>query len=70
MFGDIFWVMPLEKNDTKEILLKLIEAVKTNNSHPFEDSSIDKIVDYSLGLPGEAGPFGLSMSKKCISNWN
>ena len=70
MFGDIFWVMPLEKNDIKEILLKSIEAVKTNNSSPFEDSSIDKIADYSLGLPGEAGPFGLSMSKKCISNWN
>jgi DNA-binding transcriptional ArsR family regulator len=54
IFGDSFWIMPLEKNDIKEILLKSIEAVKTNNSSPFEDSAIDKIADYSLGLPGEA----------------
>jgi hypothetical protein len=54
IFGDIFWIMPVEKNDIKEILLKSIEAVKTNNSSPFEDSAIDKIADYSLGLPGEA----------------
>jgi type II secretory pathway predicted ATPase ExeA len=54
IFADIFWIMPLEKDDIKEILSKSIEAVKTNNSSPFEDSAIDKIADYSLGLPGEA----------------
>ena len=56
IFEDIFWIMPLEKNDIKDILLKSIDAASknNNNSHPFEDSAIDKIADYSLGLPGEA----------------
>ena len=66
IFADVFWIMPLEKNDDiKQILLKSIEAAaassknnnnnnNNNNSSPFEDSAIDKIVDYSLSLPGEA----------------
>jgi hypothetical protein len=42
----------------KQILLKSIEAAafknNNNNPSPFEDSAIDKIAYYSLGLPGEA----------------
>jgi hypothetical protein len=65
IFGDIFWIMPLEKNDIKEIFSKSIEAVKTNNdSSPFEDSAIDKIADYSLGLPGEAA----GLAYLCLKN--
>jgi type II secretory pathway predicted ATPase ExeA len=65
IFGDIFWIMPVEKNDIKEILLKSIEAAaKTNNSSPFEDSAIDKIADYSLGLSREAA----SLALLCLKN--
>jgi DNA-binding transcriptional ArsR family regulator len=64
IFGDIFWIMPLDKNDIKEILIKSIESVKTNNSSPFEDSAIDKIADYSLGLPGEAA----GLAYLCLKN--
>ena len=54
IFGDSFWIMPLKKDDIREILLKSIDAVRSNNSSPFEDSAIDKIAGYSLCLPGEA----------------
>ena len=59
VFEDIFWIMPLENDHIKQILLKSIDAASknNNNSHPFEDSAIDKITDYSLGLPGEATRF-------------
>ena len=76
IFAYVFWIMSLEKNDDiKEILLKSIEAAASknnnnNNSSPFEDSAIDKIADYSLGLPGEARSLDISMSKKRVSNWN
>jgi type II secretory pathway predicted ATPase ExeA len=59
VFEDIFWIMPLENDHIKQILLKSIDDASkdNNNSHPFEDSAIDKIADYSLGLPGEATRF-------------
>jgi type II secretory pathway predicted ATPase ExeA len=65
IFGDVFWLMPLEKDDIKHILLKSIDAAsKNNNSSPFEDSAIDKITDYPLGLPGEAARLALL----CLKN--
>jgi type II secretory pathway predicted ATPase ExeA len=65
IFGDVFWLMPLEKDDIKHILLKSIDAAsKNNNSNPFEDSAIDKITDYTLGLPGEAARLALL----CLKN--
>jgi DNA-binding transcriptional ArsR family regulator len=53
IFADIFWIMPFDKHDIREMLVKSIDAVKGNAS-PFEDSAIDKIADYCLGLPGAA----------------
>jgi DNA-binding transcriptional ArsR family regulator len=69
IFGDIFWIMPLEREDIKQILLKSIEGAaassKNNNyTSPFEDSAIDKIADYSLGLPGEAA----RLAYLCLKN--
>jgi hypothetical protein len=74
-FSDIlyvFWLMPLEEDDDdiKQILLKSIDAATTtakdnnNNPSPFEDSAIDKITDYSQGLPGEAARLALL----CLKN--
>jgi Holliday junction resolvasome RuvABC ATP-dependent DNA helicase subunit len=54
IFADAFWIMTLENDDIKEIILKSIEAVNTTNAIPFEDSAIDMIAEYSLGLPGQA----------------
>jgi hypothetical protein len=59
IFGDVFWIAAMEKGDIKQILLKSIEGVKTTNASPFDDSAIDMIAEYSLGLPGQAARLAL-----------
>ena len=71
IFADIFWIMPLEKDDIKQILLKSIDSAAKNNnndSSPFENSAIDKITDYSLDLPGEATRLAYLCLKNAYQN--
>jgi hypothetical protein len=59
IFADSFWILKLDNDDIKEIILKSIEAARTTNSGPFEESAIDAIADYSLGLPGHSASLAL-----------
>jgi hypothetical protein len=60
IFGDYFWIMPLENHEIKQILLGSLGSANedSNNSpsssSPFDNAAIDRIVDYSIGLPGLA----------------
>jgi ATPase family associated with various cellular activities (AAA) len=59
IFGDFFWIMPLENHEIKQILLESLGSANedSNNSSsfsPFDNAAIDRIVDYSIGLPGLA----------------
>ncbi|HZI72174.1 MAG TPA: hypothetical protein VFD60_13545, partial [Nitrososphaeraceae archaeon] len=50
--------MPLENHEIKQILFESLGNAKqgTNNSSfsPFDNAAIDRIVEYSIGLPGLA----------------
>jgi hypothetical protein len=59
IFADAFWMITSDKDNIKQIILKSIEAVKTTTFSPFDDSAIDTIADYSLGLPGQAARLAL-----------
>ena len=63
IFADGFWILKLGNDDIKEIILKSIEAARTTNSGPFEESAVDAISDYSLGLPGHSASLALSCLK-------
>ena len=58
IFGDFVWIMPLENHEIKQILFESLGNAKqgTNNSSfsPFDNAAIDRIVEYSIGLPGLA----------------
>jgi type II secretory pathway predicted ATPase ExeA len=63
-FADAFWITPLENQDIKELILKSINKFSADSSHPFDESAIDKIVEYSLGLPGGA----TRLASLCLRN--
>jgi len=67
-FGDFFWIMPLENHEIKQILLDSLDTSKkdSTSSSPFDNAAVDRVVYYSLGLPGLATRLALL----CLKNAN
>jgi hypothetical protein len=64
-FADTFWITPLKNKDIKEIILKSIDKFSADSSNPpFDGPATDKVVEYSLGLPGAA----TRLSLLCLRN--
>jgi hypothetical protein len=70
IFGDFFWILPLENHEIKQILLQSLSSANedsnnsSSSSSPFDNAAIDRIVDYSIGLPGLATRLALL----CLKN--
>ena len=61
-FADVFWITPLDDHGLKEILLRPIN--KISDSNPFDEASINYIIEHSLGLPGAA----TGLASLCLRN--
>ncbi|MGB8023458.1 MAG: hypothetical protein WCF06_03970 [Nitrososphaeraceae archaeon] len=48
-FADTFWITPLDDDSLKEIMVKSIDKFSLDSSIPFDEATIDDIIEYSLG---------------------